>query len=99
MNLACFGRLSESRVRGQDIARTCRVANRRSICASLGQSFSALNVLKSKLCIDPMLSVAYVLTINRAITAGGFGDNKDGCGLFLARIFRSDNHGLPNRAP
>ena len=86
-------------MREQDIARTCKVANRGSIWALLGQSFSALNVLNSKLCIDPMLSVAYALTINRAITAGDFGDNKDGCGLFLARIFRSDNHGLPNRAP
>ncbi|WP_412776335.1 hypothetical protein [Thalassospira lucentensis] len=49
--------------------------------------------------IDRMLSGAYVLTINRAMIAGGFGDDKDGCGAFLARIFRSDKHGLPNRAP
>ena len=49
--------------------------------------------------IDRMLSGAYVLTINRAMIAGGFGDDKDGCGVFLARIFRSDKHGLPNRAP
>ncbi|WP_133125045.1 hypothetical protein [Thalassospira lohafexi] len=49
--------------------------------------------------IDRMLSGAYVLTINRAMIASGFGDDKDGCGVFLARIFRSDKHGLPNRAP
>lgn len=57
------------------------------------------NALKEQVGVDPLLSVAYVATINRAIAVTAFDNDQTGSGEFLARIFRSDNHGLPNRAP